>query len=78
MTRTQRKVARSLRLKKHLVYFPWVRDCLRGQREVAADDGFADEGCNVTEEVQLEGDGESRSLFSALEQPIGKYNCHMI
>lgn len=45
---------------------------------MAADDGFADEGCNVTEEVQLEGDDESRSLFSALEQPIGKYNCHMI
>jgi hypothetical protein len=28
--------------------------------------------------VQLEGDDGSRSLFSVLEQPIGKYNCHMI
>ena len=78
MTRTQRKVARSLSLKKHLVYFPWVRESMRGQREVAAD-----EGCDVIEEVredevQLEGDDGSRSLFSVLEQPIGKYNCHMI
>jgi hypothetical protein len=64
---------------------------MRGQREVAADEGcevaadesFVDEGCDVVEEVredevQLEGDDGSQSLFSVLEQPIGKYNCHMI
>lgn len=87
MTRTQRKVARSLSLKKHLVYFPWVRESMRGQREVAADEGCevaADESfVDVIEEVredevQLEGDDGSQSLFSVLEQPIGKYNCHMI